>query len=347
MLCGSYAPHYTDMNDYQTKTMPDCSSATGTFKIFIGNLDERTPVSLIRPLFERYGKVVECDVVKNYGFVHMENETEGRRAIQNLNGYVVNGQKIKCEPSKPKNPTNPTSKIFVGNLTSNVKACQIRELFEKYGRVVECDRIRNYGFVHMDTSTDVSLIIKELNGYMLDGQPLNIQVSSSRVRPRPGKSEKCYRCGRVGHWSKECSKGSERYRDHMYSTEPYPQMQSNLTYPQQQHQQQQTQRYEPERYGYFDMRYEDYYENYNTTTYPMNQMNYPVHQQRSEQPTLTQIPTQETTSYVQPQTANDMSQVSYDRSNNYSEYNAVQPIHDYSRMYEDYMYPNAQYDRRW
>lgn len=48
--------------------MPGFSSV-GTFKIFIGNLADKTSNSDIKPLFEKYGKVVECDVVKNYGFV--------------------------------------------------------------------------------------------------------------------------------------------------------------------------------------------------------------------------------------------------------------------------------------
>lgn len=44
-------------------------STSGTFKIFIGKIPEKTVAQDIKPLFERYGKVVECDVVKNYGFV--------------------------------------------------------------------------------------------------------------------------------------------------------------------------------------------------------------------------------------------------------------------------------------
>lgn len=48
--------------------MPGFSSV-GTFKIFIGNLADKTTNADIKPLFEKYGKVVECDVVKNYGFV--------------------------------------------------------------------------------------------------------------------------------------------------------------------------------------------------------------------------------------------------------------------------------------
>nr|CAI5858756.1 unnamed protein product [Callosobruchus analis] len=206
--------------------MPGFSSA-GTFKIFVGNLSEKTTVPELRPLFEKYGKVVECDVVKNYGFVHMENEAEGREAIQNLNGQVMNGQPMKCEAAKSrKAPQTPTTKIFVGNLTDNTKAPQIRELFKKYGTVVECDIVRNYGFVHLESSGDVNDAVKELNGTMVDGQPMKVQLSTSRVRQRPGMGdpEQCYRCGRGGHWSKECPKGMgpDRFRDRMFARDPYP-----------------------------------------------------------------------------------------------------------------------------
>lgn len=206
--------------------MPGFSSA-GTFKIFIGNLAEKTAVAELRPLFEKFGKVVECDVVKNYGFVHMENEADGREAIQSLNGQILNGQAMKCEAAKSrKAPQTPTTKIFVGNLTDNTKAPQIRELFKKFGTVVECDIVRNYGFVHLESSGDVNDAIKDLNGTMVDGQPMKVQISTSRVRQRPGMGdpEQCYRCGRGGHWSKECPKGMgpERFRERMFGRDPYP-----------------------------------------------------------------------------------------------------------------------------
>lgn len=40
--------------------------------------------------------------------------------------------------------------------------------------------------------------IKELNGFVVDGQPMKVQISTSRVRQRPGMGdpEQCYRYGK-------------------------------------------------------------------------------------------------------------------------------------------------------
>lgn len=89
-----------------------------SYKLFIGNLDESTKAADIRPLFEKYGKVMECDVVKNYGFVHFQSENDAREATRELNGYVVNGNAIKVENAKSRRAANSnTTKIFVGNLS--------------------------------------------------------------------------------------------------------------------------------------------------------------------------------------------------------------------------------------
>lgn len=192
-----------------------------SYKLFIGNLDESTKTTDIRPLFEKYGKVLECDVVKNYGFVHFSSESDAQNAISNLNGYVINGNAIKVENAKSRRAANSnTTKIFVGNLTEKTRSPEVRLLFEKFGTVLECDVIRwfcnwnatfslilnqvsndylshmdsfsfsrrNYGFVHLEVTDNVNVndAIRELNGMVVDGQALKVQVSTSKVRHKPG-----------------------------------------------------------------------------------------------------------------------------------------------------------------
>ncbi len=40
-----------------------------------------------------------------------------------------------------------TKKLYVGNLPKGCTGAMLSEIFEKFGEVVECDVIRNYGFV--------------------------------------------------------------------------------------------------------------------------------------------------------------------------------------------------------
>jgi len=73
-----------------------------TIKIFLGNLSSDTTSDKLRPLFEKYGQVVECDVLKNFGFVHMVNKNEANKAIAQLDGYSVDGNNIRVELSTGK-----------------------------------------------------------------------------------------------------------------------------------------------------------------------------------------------------------------------------------------------------
>jgi len=76
-----------------------------TIKIFLGNLSSDTSSDHLRPLFEKYGEVVECDVLKNFGFVHMTNKGDAQKAIAQLDGYNVDGKNIRVELSTGKGRT--------------------------------------------------------------------------------------------------------------------------------------------------------------------------------------------------------------------------------------------------
>ncbi|XP_046351322.1 RNA-binding protein lark-like [Haliotis cracherodii] len=71
-------------------------------KIFIGNLGPDTQAQDLRPLFEKYGHVSECDVLRNYGFVHMSDDNEAQVAITELDGYSIHGHRMRVERSTGK-----------------------------------------------------------------------------------------------------------------------------------------------------------------------------------------------------------------------------------------------------
>ena len=62
-------------------------------KLFVGNLGDANSVTSndLREQFERYGSVTECERVKNYAFVHMDDRSAAEQAQQDLNGTQIKG----------------------------------------------------------------------------------------------------------------------------------------------------------------------------------------------------------------------------------------------------------------
>ncbi|KAG7173025.1 RNA-binding protein lark-like isoform X2 [Homarus americanus] len=119
-----------------------------TYKIFVGNLSNRASGSDIRKLFEAHGTVVEADVVRNYGFVHMENEEEGRVAIEALNGCSLHGKPMVVKASTgARKDDNQTTNILIGNLPKDSKLEELKSLFGVNSNIVESDTLTNCAFV--------------------------------------------------------------------------------------------------------------------------------------------------------------------------------------------------------
>ncbi|KAM6033182.1 RNA-binding protein 4-like isoform 1-T1 [Chlamydotis macqueenii] len=173
-------------------------------KLFIGNLPREATEQEIRSLFEQYGKVLECDIIKNYGFVHIEDKTAAEDAIRNLHHHKLHGVCINVEASK--NKSKASTKLHVGNISPACTNLELRAKFEEYGPVIECDIVKDYAFVHMERAEDAVEAIRGLDNTEFQGKRMRVQLSTSRLRTAPGMGDKsgCYRCGKEGHWSKEC-----------------------------------------------------------------------------------------------------------------------------------------------
>ncbi|XP_036182410.1 RNA-binding protein 4 isoform X3 [Myotis myotis] len=130
-------------------------------KLFIGNLPREATEQEIRTLFEQYGKVLECDIIKNYGFVHIEDKTAAEDAIRNLHHYKLHGVNINVEASKNKSKTS--TKLHVGNISPTCTNKELRAKFEEYGPVIECDIVKDYAFVHMERAEDAVEAIRGLD----------------------------------------------------------------------------------------------------------------------------------------------------------------------------------------
>ncbi|XP_060711685.1 RNA-binding protein lark-like [Hemiscyllium ocellatum] len=146
-------------------------------KIFVGNLSRYCSPSELRSMFEKYGEVSECEVVRNYAFVHMEKLSQATRAIKALHRSNVHGAHITVGVANAR--TRNTTKVFVGNLAEPVSGAAIKELFQRFGRVVDLDVARTFAFVYMEQERQALAAIQALDGTPLKGQNMFVQLSRS------------------------------------------------------------------------------------------------------------------------------------------------------------------------
>lgn len=80
--------------------------------IYVGNLSFDTSESDLEALFAPYGEVGRASVItdretgrsRGFGFVEMRNDSEGRAAIEALNGQEVGGRHLTVNEAKPRGP---------------------------------------------------------------------------------------------------------------------------------------------------------------------------------------------------------------------------------------------------
>ena len=81
--------------------------------------------------------------------------------------------------------------VYVGNLPYRITDEEVREVFAQNGREVvsvnlimdrETGRPRGFGFVEMGSEKLAEDAVAALDGYMLDGRPLKVNIA----RPREG-----------------------------------------------------------------------------------------------------------------------------------------------------------------
>jgi RNA recognition motif-containing protein len=77
-------------------------------KIYVGNLPFSTTSDDLAEIFQPYGEINSADVItdrdtgrsRGFGFVEMENEAEGRKAIEELDGSEAGGRRLTVNEAR-------------------------------------------------------------------------------------------------------------------------------------------------------------------------------------------------------------------------------------------------------
>uniref|UniRef100_A0A7N6A6I6 Polyadenylate-binding protein n=1 Tax=Anabas testudineus TaxID=64144 RepID=A0A7N6A6I6_ANATE len=175
---------------------------SGVGNIFIKNLDKSIDNKALYDTFSAFGNILSCKVVcdengsKGYGFVHFETQEAAERAIEKMNGMLLNDRKVFVGRFKSRKEREAElgarakefTNVYIKNFGDDMDDEKLRELFSKYGnamsiRVMTDDtgKSRGFGFVSFERHEDAQKAVDEMNGKEFNGKLIYVGRAQKKV----------------------------------------------------------------------------------------------------------------------------------------------------------------------
>jgi len=202
-----------ELDPFEDQMLDDCN-------VFVKYLPPDLADSEFYNLFKSFGPIISSKIMVDqgtgkslgYGFVRYANSIASLRAIQHMNGQRVANKRLLCKlanlsPSSftsefAKHPLlnyqAPSDNIYIKPLLQDTSEDDLRNLFGKYGKIVDCkvmvDRntglSRQIGFVRFETKDQATLAIVEMNNYKLNpsSPPLTVKFADTKEQKTARKA---------------------------------------------------------------------------------------------------------------------------------------------------------------
>ncbi|XP_012691526.1 polyadenylate-binding protein 1b [Clupea harengus] len=175
---------------------------SGVGNIFIKNLDKSIDNKALYDTFSAFGNILSCKVVcdengsKGYGFVHFETQEAAERAIEKMNGMLLNDRKVFVGRFKSRKEREAElgarakefTNVYIKNFGEDMNDEKLREVFKAYGtsmsiRVMTDDsgKSRGFGFVSFERHEDAQRAVDEMNGKELNGKLIYVGRAQKKV----------------------------------------------------------------------------------------------------------------------------------------------------------------------
>jgi polyadenylate-binding protein len=197
---------------------------TGQGNVFIKNLDSAIDNKALHDTFNQFGNILSCKVAQDefgnsrgYGFIHFETGDSASRAIQGVNGMLLNDKKVfvghhiakKDRQSKFEEMKANFTNLYIKNIDAEVTDDEFTQLFEKFGDVTsaaitrdpETGKSRGFGFVNYIDHEHAAKAVDELNDMDFHGQNLYVGRAQKK-HEREEELRKQYEAARIEKASK-------------------------------------------------------------------------------------------------------------------------------------------------
>ncbi|XP_048849733.1 LOW QUALITY PROTEIN: polyadenylate-binding protein 1b [Brienomyrus brachyistius] len=175
---------------------------SGVGNIFIKNLDKSIDNKALYDTFSAFGNILSCKVVcdengsKGYGFVHFETQEAAERAIEKMNGMLLNDRKVFVGRFKSRKEREAElgarakefTNVYIKNFGEDMDDEKLKEVFSKYGTAMsirvmtdENGKSRGFGFVSFERHEDAQKAVDEMNGKELNGKLIYVGRAQKKV----------------------------------------------------------------------------------------------------------------------------------------------------------------------
>ncbi|KAM4806051.1 polyadenylate-binding protein 4 isoform X7 [Urocitellus parryii] len=175
---------------------------SGVGNVFIKNLDKSIDNKALYDTFSAFGNILSCKVVcdengsKGYAFVHFETQEAADKAIEKMNGMLLNDRKVFVGRFKSRKEREAElgakakefTNVYIKNFGEEIDDESLKELFSQFGKTLSVKVMRDpsgkskgFGFVSYEKHEDANKAVEEMNGKEISGKVIFVGRAQKKV----------------------------------------------------------------------------------------------------------------------------------------------------------------------
>lgn len=151
-------------------------------------MDKAIDHKALHDTFSAFGNILSCKVAtdsygqsKGYGFVQFDTEEAAQKAIEKLNGMLLNDKQVFVGPFLRKQERESAidkskfNNVFVKNLSELTSEEDLNRMFGEFGPITSVVVMRDadgksrcFGFINFESADDAAKAVEALNGKKFD-----------------------------------------------------------------------------------------------------------------------------------------------------------------------------------
>jgi RNA recognition motif-containing protein len=180
------------MEESQTQDLGPSSPDDDKRNLIVNYIPNTLTPAAFRNMFTPFGSIEKCRIVfdkltglgMGYGFVKYQTAEAASKAIDIMNGQLVENKTLKVSYARPASRSIQHANLYVAQLDKGVTKADLDNIFSPYGTLIESKILldpstgqsRGVAFVRYDTQEQAQSAIRALNGVCLPGMSTPITV---------------------------------------------------------------------------------------------------------------------------------------------------------------------------